>query len=188
VSFITIVFIAVGLAMDAFAVSIATSLKLKNVSRRQVFRLSFHAGLFQFMMPVIGWHLGSAFAGSIAAYDHWIAFALLFIIGGKMIYESFEPDKNDSETVEIKDPTRGLTLLFLVVATSIDALAVGISLAMLNVNIWYPGAVIGVITAALSVIGMKIGERLGERFGNHMELLGGVILVAIGIKIVVEHS
>ncbi len=189
-SFFTILFIAIGLAMDAFAVSIATSLNLVNVSKRQIFRLSFHTGLFQFLMPVIGWYLGFSFSKYISDYDHWVAFVLLALIGGKMVHESFE-GREESETeggnALKKDPTRGLSLIFIAVATSIDALAVGVSLAMLNVNIWYPSAVIGIVTMSLSIIGMKIGEKLGARFGNRMELAGGLILIAIGIKIVIEH-
>lgn len=184
---VTILFIAVGLSMDAFAVSIVTSLSLREVSKRQVFRLSFHCGLFQFLMPVIGWYLGAAFSKYISSYDHWIAFALLSAIGGKMIHESFEKD-DDGEKKSAVDPTRGLSLLFLVVATSIDALAVGVSLAMLSINIWYPAAIIGVVTLSLTVIGMKIGERLGLAFGHRMELIGGLILIGIGIKIALEHT
>lgn len=191
-NFITILFMAVGLAMDAFAVSIATSLSLVNVSKRQIFRLSFHTGLFQFMMPVIGWYLGFSFSRYISDYDHWIAFVLLSLIGGKMIHESFEEDEPPAGGAQLaetlkKDPTRGFSLLFIAVATSIDALAVGVSLAMLNVNIWYPSAVIGVVTMSLSVLGMKIGEKLGSHFGSRMEQIGGLILIAIGLKILVEH-
>lgn len=178
--------------MDAFAVSIATSLSLVNVSKRQIFRLSFHTGLFQFLMPVIGWYLGFSFSRYISDYDHWIAFVLLSLIGGKMIHESFEEDEPPAGGAQLaetlkKDPTRGFSLLFIAVATSIDALAVGVSLAMLNVNIWYPSAVIGVVTMSLSVLGMKIGERLGSHFGSRMEQIGGLILIAIGLKILVEH-
>ncbi|HBC73576.1 MAG: hypothetical protein A2008_06145 [Candidatus Wallbacteria bacterium GWC2_49_35] len=191
-NFITILFMAVGLAMDAFAVSIATSLSLVNVSKRQIFRLSFHTGLFQFMMPVIGWYLGFSFSAYISDYDHWIAFTLLSIIGGKMIHESFKEDEppaggEQAAAAVKKDPTRGFSLMFIAVATSIDALAVGVSLAMLNVNIWYPSAVIGVVTMSLSVLGMKIGERLGSHFGSRMEQIGGLILIAIGLKILIEH-
>jgi len=186
---ITIFFIAVGLAMDAFAVSIVTSLSLKSVNPRQVFRLSFHCGLFQFLMPVIGWYLGASFSKYISSYDHWIALVLLSIIGGKMIHESFEKkEAGDGSGPAAKDPTRGWSLMFLVIATSIDALAVGVSLAMLDINIWYPAGVIGVVTLALTVIGMKIGERLGIAFSNRMEFIGGLILIGIGLKIAVEHS
>ena len=187
--FITIFFIALGLSMDAFAVAIVTSLSLKNVSKRQIFRLSFHCGLFQFLMPVIGWYLGASFSKYISSYDHWIALALLSIIGGKMIHESFEKKDGDNDNAPaVKDPTRGWSLMFLVIATSIDALAVGISLAMLDINIWYPAAIIGLVTLALTVVGMKIGERLGMAFSNRMELIGGLILIGIGVKIAIEHT
>ncbi len=196
-NFPTILFIAIGLAMDAFAVSIAASICLSTVSGRQIFRLSFHTGFFQFLMPVIGWYLGSSFSAYIADYDHWIAFILLGLIGAKMIRESFEDKHCESGAVcdnacaslkkNVKDPTRGFSLLFIAIATSIDALAIGVSLAMLKVDIWYPAAVIGIITMMMSIAGMKIGERLGSKFGSRMELSGGIILIAIGVKIVIEH-
>jgi putative Mn2+ efflux pump MntP len=208
--FPTILFIAIGLAMDAFAVSIAASICLATVSSRQIFRLSFHTGFFQFLMPVIGWYLGASFSSYIADYDHWIAFTLLALIGAKMIRESFEDKHCETESVcdadsnadsdntrnnacaalkkSVKDPTSGFSLLFIAIATSIDALAVGVSLAMLKVDIWYPAAVIGVVTMLMSIAGMKIGERLGTKFGSRMELTGGIILIAMGVKIVIEHT
>ncbi len=213
-SFPTIMFIAVGLSMDAFAVSIAVSICLSTVSKRQLFRLSFHTGFFQFLMPVIGWCIGASFSNYIADYDHWIAFILLALIGAKMIRESFEDKHCQTEEARradcntgspgggqdsgsgsacaalkksVKDPTSGFSLLFIALATSIDAFAVGVSLAMLNVNIWYPAAIIGIVTMLMSAAGMKIGERLGAKFGSRMELAGGTILIAIGVKIVIEH-
>lgn len=185
---LSIIFIAIGLSMDAFAVAIVTSLTLKNVSKRQIFRLSFHCGFFQFMMPVAGWFLGASFSKYIQAFDHWVAFALLAVIGGKMIYESFEDDKEEEKTNDkLIDPTRGFSLLFIAVATSIDAMAVGLSLAMLDINIWYPSVIIGLVTFSLTVLGMKIGERVGKKFSSHMEVVGGLILIGIGLKILVEH-
>jgi len=170
--------------MDAFAVSIASSAVLRDVTRRQIFRLSFHFGFFQFMMPVIGWLAGLSIADHIASYDHWVAFGLLAFIGGRMIYESFAKKEKLKETA---DPTRGLTLVMLSIATSIDALAVGLSFAMLQVRIWYPSVIIGLVAAAMTVIGMRIGGRLGARFGRRMELIGGLVLIGIGIKILIEH-
>ncbi len=185
---LSIMFIAVGLSMDAFAVAIVTSLTLKNVSKRQIFRLSFHCGFFQFMMPVVGWFLGASFSKYIQTFDHWVAFALLAIIGGKMIYESFEDDKEEEKnTDKIIDPTRGFSLLFIAIATSIDAMAVGLSLAMLDIDIWYPSVIIGLVTFSLTVLGMKIGERVGKKFSSHMEVIGGLILIGIGLKILIEH-
>jgi len=184
VSFITIVGIAFGLAMDAFAVSIASSAALRDVSARQMFRLSFHFGFFQFMMPVVGWLAGLSVARWIEAYDHWAAFGLLAFIGGRMIYGAF--GKNDKFHTT-GDPTRGVTLVMLSVATSIDALAVGLSFAMLKVSAWYPSLIIGVVAAGMTLIGMNIGGRLGARFGKRMELIGGLVLIGIGVKILVEH-
>lgn len=187
---LSILFIAIGLSMDAFAVAIVTSLTLKNVSKRQMFRLSFHCGFFQFLMPVLGWFLGASFSKYIQSFDHWIAFVLLSIIGGKMIYEAFEDDELPSENStekKLADPTRGFSLIFIAVATSIDAMAVGLSLAMLDINIWYPSVIIGVVTFSLTMLGMKIGEKVGKKFSSHMEVIGGLILIGIGIKILIEH-
>ena len=176
--------IAVGLAMDALAVSIAGSIALKCVSGRQVFRFAFHFGLFQAMMPVFGWLAGRSVAGLIQAWDHWVAFALLLVIGGKAVIEALKGgDGLDAQ----RDPTRGVSLVMLSVATSIDALAVGLSFAMLGVSVWYPALVIGVVTAGLSAAGMLLGCRLGSRFGRSAGLIGGLVLVGIGVKILIEH-
>jgi len=188
-----VVGIAVGLAMDAFAVALASSVKLGHVRGGQVFRLAFHFGLFQAFMPIIGWYAGRSLSRSIEAYDHWIAFALLTFIGARAIKECLCERKviksNGGHRENSQpDPTRGARLMLLSVATSIDALAVGLSLAFLNVSIWLPVVMIGVITAFLTMCGMFIGARLGFRFGRAMEIAGGLILIAIGIKIAVEHS
>ncbi len=176
--------IAVGLAMDALAVAIASSVGLGRVNARQVFRFAFHFGLFQALMPVLGWFLGRSVAGYISTWDHWAACALLTFIGVKAVYQALtEHGVDKSQT----DPTRGYSLIMLSVATSIDALAVGLSFAMLGVPVWVPSAVIGVITGALTALGMLLGSRLGQRFGTRMEIIGGCVLIAIGIKIVVEH-
>jgi putative Mn2+ efflux pump MntP len=174
--------ISVGLAMDAFAVAIATGLSLGTVTPRHVFRLAFHFGLFQFLMPIIGWYAGSQLAGFIQQYDHWVAFVLLTYVGGKMLWEAFE-----SQEAENQDPTRGLRLLTLSVATSIDALAVGLSLAMIGVSIWIPSVVIGVITAGLTALGITFGNRIGARWERWAEILGGIVLLLIGIRILVSH-
>lgn len=181
---ITLILIAVGLAMDAFAVSIASSIIIGNVNRHHIFRLSFHFGLFQAMMPVIGWLAGRTVHEYIAGVDHWIAFVLLGFIGGKAIYESFRDDEVGQER---GDPSKGFSLVLLSTATSIDALAIGLSFAVLNVTIWYPSLIIGVITGALSLIGVLLGSRLGRRFGKRMEIIGGLVLIGIGIKILVDH-
>ncbi len=183
-SFISILSIALALAMDAFAVALASSVVLRKVSGRQYFRLAFHFGLFQFLMPVIGWLAGSVMAGWLEATDHWAAFGLLVLIGGKMIYEAL---KKDQKKRIVTDPTKGLTLVALSVATSIDAFAVGLSLAILDVSIWYPCLVIGLVAAAMTLIGLRLGSRLGARFGRGMEIIGGLVLIAIGARILIEH-
>ncbi len=185
-SLIAVVGIAVGLAMDATAVAIATSIMLGRVYGRQVFRFAFHFGLFQAVMPVVGWFAGHGLSEYIESWDHWVAFVLLALIGGKAIVDVFR-DGDDTDGSG-PDPTQGLSLIVLSVATSIDALAVGLSLALLQVTIWYPAAVIGVITAGLTVCGMLLGSRLGRRFGLRVRILGGGILIAIGFKILVEHT
>jgi len=178
-SFIEILLIAVGLAMDAFAVALSVGTSGHGQQARPAFRISFHFGLFQFLMPVIGWYLGAQLQQHIEAYDHWVAFGLLAAVGAHMIYESFQREPNGPPG----DPTRGLRLITLSIATSIDALAVGLSLAMIGERIWYPSAVIGVVTAALSLLGIQLGNRLRGTFGKRMEQIGGVILIAIGVKI-----
>ena len=181
-SAIEIMIIAVGLAMDAFAVSIAAGTSGKLEGKRATFRLSFHFGLFQAMMPVIGWFAGSRIAHLIAAVDHWVAFGLLLMVGGRMTLSSFETDTESFA----RDPSRGASLVILSVATSIDALAVGLSLAMLRINIWYPSAMIGIITAMLSVLGIRAGKYFGKNLGPRMELIGGIILIGIGLKILLS--
>ena len=178
--------VALGLAMDAFAVAIAASIWLRGVSPRQVFRFAFHFGLFQAMMPVIGWALGRTVVEQIAQWDHWIAFGLLSFIGIKAIREALS--SSEESRAARGDPTRGWSLIVFSVATSIDALAVGLTFAMLDVVVWFPAAIIGLITAALTTFGMMFGARLGARFGQRVEVLGGVVLIGIGIKILLSHT
>jgi putative Mn2+ efflux pump MntP len=174
-----IIVIAVGLAMDAAAVSLAAAASGFAKDGRAVFRLAFHFGLFQFIMPVIGWFLGVGFVSYFKAFDHWIAFGLLVFVGGRMILSGM-----DTEKPLKNDPSRGMTMVMLSVATSIDALAIGLSLAMLEVNIWYPSVIIGIITGCLSLLAIGIGKRLGVLFGKRMEIVGGLILIFIGSRIV----
>jgi len=181
---ITLLGIAVALAMDAFAVALATGLALPVMNGRHMFRLGFHFGLFQAGMPVIGWLAGMTVQAWIAAYDHWIAFSLLAFVGGKMIYEAFSDHEEDVK----RDPTRGWTLVMLSIATSIDALAVGLTLAMLNVSVWLPSLVIGVTAGVLTVAGMILGRRISGIWGQRVEVFGGLVLCAIGMKILVEHT
>ena len=185
-SLFSVFFIAVGLAMDAFAVATAASIALGRPSARQVFRFAFHFGLFQALMPVIGWYAGLAFRGVIEAWDHWIALGLLGAIGGRAIYEALKEEEH--RQMARRDPTRGLLLMMYALATSIDALAVGLSLGVIDVSIWWPAFTIGVVTAALTTFGMVVGGRLGEHFGERLEILGGLILIGIGLKIFVSHQ
>ena len=180
---IDVLLLAVGLAMDATVVSAAAGASGRATGRGATFRLGFHFGLFQFLMPIVGWLIGLTIAGAIAAVDHWIAFALLGIVGGRMIQSGLKGE-DDSAT---GDPSKGWSLIMLSIATSIDALAVGFSLAMIGVEIWFPAVVIGLVTAAMSVAGLHLGARLGSRFGSRMEVVGGVILILVGVRIVIEH-
>ncbi|HPN37573.1 MAG TPA: manganese efflux pump MntP family protein [Melioribacteraceae bacterium] len=182
-SFIEIIFIALGLAADAFAVSVAIGSSGIAPDKRSSIRLSFHLGLFQFLMPIIGWFLGSKISFYIMSFDHWVAFIILSYIGGKMIFESL---KNDEERI-IKNFTKGMSMVMVSIATSIDALATGLSLAFLSITIFYPALIIGIITFALSFIGYRGGKKLKDKLGNKIELLGGIILCFVGLKILIEH-
>ncbi len=175
--------IAIGLAMDAFAVSIAVSVALGGTSRRQTFRLAWHFGLFQALMPIIGWVAGRSVRPLIESWDHWLAFALLTIVGGRMILEALRGDARDDRS---SDPTRGWSLVVLSIATSIDALAIGLSFAALGVEVWLPAAVIGLTAAALTLIGTLGGKALGNRFGSRMAVIGGTLLIIIGGWIVYQ--
>lgn len=180
---ITLLAIAVGLAMDAFAVALGAGITLDEITGRRTFRLGFHFGFFQFMMPVVGWLAGRSVHRWIAALDHWIAFALLGYVGTKMIVEALRP----REERQFVDPTRGWTLVTLSVATSIDALAVGLSLALLGVNIWYPSLVIGLVAGGLTSVGMHLGKRVGRLWGRRAEVIGGLVLWGIAVRIMVGH-
>jgi putative Mn2+ efflux pump MntP len=182
-SFFSILIIAIGLGMDAFAVASGAGIALKSRSQAPAFRLSSFFGFYQFIMPVIGWSAGLTVSTFIHDYDHWLAFLLLAAIGGKMIYDALR----DGQAISSPDPSRGIPLLMLSIATSIDALAVGLSLAFLNVAIFYPSVVIGAVAFAMTWVGMAFGERLGRVFGKKVEIAGGFILLGIGVKILLEH-
>jgi putative Mn2+ efflux pump MntP len=184
-SFLLVLGIALALAMDAFAVSLGTGMSLSPATGRQTFRLAFHFGLFQFVMPIVGWAAGESFVKYIGRYEHWLAFALLLGVGGRMIFESFQPEKPAG--VRRPDPTLGFSLIVLSVATSLDALAVGLSLAALRAPILYPAVVIGLVAFGMTVAGMRLGPALGKVIGRRAELFGGLILILIGIKILVDH-
>lgn len=185
--FLNISAIAVALAMDAFAVAIVAGVNLKDVSFRQTFRLSWHFGLFQALMPVVGWGAGLSVRTYMEAYAHWIAFVLLAFVGIKMIKEAFQHQEEDTQP---KDPTKGLRLVMLSVATSLDALAVGFSISMLKVSIWLPAVIIGIVAGMFTITGLQIGKRIGSttRLGLYAEIIGGIVLFAIGLKILHEHG
>jgi putative Mn2+ efflux pump MntP len=176
--------IALGLAMDAFSVAIGVSVALGGTDARQTFRLAWHFGLFQALMPIIGWMAGTSIRPWIESWDHWLAFGLLLVVGGRMILESLNPDEGRHQPT---DPTRGWSLIVLSVATSIDALAVGLSFAALGVTVWIPAAVIGLTAGMMTLIGTFGGRALGIRFGSRMAVVGGIVLIAIGTWIVIDH-
>lgn len=183
--FFELFLIAVGLSMDAFAVSICKGLKMQRFNVRHAGVIALAFGGFQALMPAIGWFLGKQFESYITGIDHWIAFVLLAVIGGKMAVESFKKEEEDSskenEKLDVKE------LLVLAVATSIDALAVGITFAFLQVSIVPAVSLIGVITFVLSAVGVFIGHKFGAKFKSKAELVGGIILILIGLKILLEH-
>lgn len=183
-NWVTLLIVAVGLGMDAFAVSIAVGSRLERLTFRPLFRLSFHFGLFQFLMPVIGWLLGSSVDQYLGALSHWIAFGLLLIVGGRMIFESMKKSAGD---IVPSDPTRKWSLVMLSVATSIDALAVGFGVALLEVSVWTASVIIGLVAAAMTLAGMFFGRKLGARLGSWAGVVGGALLVGIGVKTLIEH-
>jgi len=180
---LTTFFLAVGLGVDAFSVAIGIGAANRRKSWAPVLRLSLAFGIFQFAMPLAGWLAGSTVVDLIQDFDHWIAFALLALVGGKMIREGFEEETNEEKA----DQTRGWPLLLLSVATSIDALAVGFSFSLLKTPILLPAAIIGVVCFLMTAVGMSFGKELARIFGRKVEILGGLVLIAIGVKILIEH-
>ena len=185
-SLLSLLALAVALALDAFAVSVAVGASLRTVSGRQTFRLAWHFGLFQALMPILGWAAGRTVSGLLGAVDHWIAFGILAVVGARMVAGAFRGE----EEVRESDPTRGLTLLLLSIATSLDALAVGLSLSLLQVSIWWPALVIGVVAAGFTIAGLQAGRLAGAaaRLGRWAEFGGGAVLILIGIKILLDHG
>ncbi len=181
----TLFLLAIGLSMDAFAVSICKGLSVKKAGAKEMAICGIWFGGFQALMPLIGFYLGAMFADAIAAFDHWVAFGLLGLIGVNMLLEAFSKDQEpDADSCDFS----AKTMCILAVATSIDALAVGISLAMAgNVNILIAVALIGLVTFLLCAAGVKIGNLFGSRFQKKAEALGGIILILLGVKILLEH-
>jgi len=187
--FLTLFAIAVALAMDALAVSLSTGVCLRQVRPAQMLRMATAFGLFQALMPVAGWLLGLTFRVYIESVDHWMAFGLLALVGGKMIWEGVSGGEDDA-TCAPKDNTQGLRLLVLAVATSIDALAVGLSFAVLNEPIWLASLVIGAVCFVITALGVKLGCLAGRIavISRYAEVLGGSVLVFIGFSILFEHQ
>ena len=181
--FITILLTAIGLAMDTFAVSIASGMTIKKSRLRHAIRMALSFGIFQAVMPVIGWLAGWGINGFIEHIDHWIAFGLLSFIGIKMIYESTKLEKMEERNEYLAFGT----LMLLSLATSIDALAIGLTFAFLHIYIVTPVIIIGAVTFSLSLAGVYIGDKFGHFFEKRIEALGGVVLIAIGIKILLQH-
>lgn len=180
--FLEVVIIGIGLAMDAFAVSITSGITIRKMKLRHAFMISSFFGFFQAIMPLLGWTVGLSFRSYIQSLDHWIAFFLLGFIGTKMIIDSRKEDKEDSF-----DPLNVYILFTLSIATSIDALAVGITFSFLDIEIWQTSFVIGIITFIICLIGTKIGKTYGHLLEDKVEVAGGLILIAIGLKILIQH-
>ena len=185
-SFWALFLIALGVSADAFAVALGKGLHMKRFNLPHAVVIAGTFGLAQALMPLLGWLLGTTFARFIADYDHWVAFGLLAVIGGKMLYEAFSRHEDTDEDTDDRLGVR--ELLVLAVATSIDALAVGVTLAFLPVSIGWAVLLIGITTAVLSFVGVVVGRRVGARFGKPAEIAGGVVLILIGVQIVLEHT
>jgi putative Mn2+ efflux pump MntP len=185
---LSILLIGLSLSLDAFAVSVSSGVSDRGLNSFHILRASFFFGAFQFIMPVIGWFLGNVFVSYIEAFDHWIASALLAFIGGKMLVAAL-PRKNKERAVEKGVDIRSLgNLLVLAVATSIDALAAGLSFSMVNQGIYVPALIIGCVTFGMCFLGFHFGKKIGLVFGTGSQIAGGIILIGIGVKILLEHT
>jgi putative Mn2+ efflux pump MntP len=177
-----ILLLAISMAIDAFAVSLAAGALPGRHGPREAFRLAFHFGLFQFLMPVVGWLAGASIEPLIRNLDHWLAFGLLTFVGARMIYSAWQ-----SEQSLPADPSRGWTLVVLSIAVSLDALAVGLSLGLVGISVGYPALLIGLTTGLLSLLGLRLGISTGRNLGKPAQLIGGLVLIGIGGRIVLEH-
>ena len=191
-AFLTLLTLAVALAMDAFAVAVASGVQLRCISVSQTMRMAGTFGFFQFAMPVAGWFLGTGVEKFIRSYDHWVAFVLLAFVGGRMLKEAWDKRGLPAESCRMdSDPTQGTSLLLLGVATSIDALAVGLSMAILGQSIWFPAAVIGVVCFVITACGLHLGRAvcaLSGNWTNRANAAGGLVLIGIGLNILHEHG
>ena len=182
-SFFEVLLIALGLSADAFAVSVAAGSTGATRGRRSMLRLSFHFGLFQFLMPVLGWLAGLTIERYVQSFDHWIVFGLLSWVAVRRIQSA----RAEDETLLQQDPSKGMMLVVLSVATSLDALAIGLSLALLRISIWYPSVVIGVVTGTTSFAGIFLGQKFSRKFGDRAAVAGGILLILIGLRIILSH-
>jgi len=180
---LTIILIAISLSFDTFAVSISSGLVLKKIDFYNATKIAVTLAVFQAVMPLIGWLAGSGIKSYAESFDHWIAFGILGLLGGKMIYESFKTDPEDRSF----NPLDIKVMIGMAIATSIDALVVGFSFALLNYQILFSIAIIGVVTYIVAMLGMLFGKNIGSRIGRRMEVLGGLMLIIIGLKILFEH-
>lgn len=186
--FPAILLLAVGLAMDATAVSATRGLALPRIERRHMLQVALWFGGAQALMPLLGWLLGAAIGPLVQRYDHWIAFTLLAAIGGKMVWEALRGDADDAdEPLAPDDPFAPRLMLLLAIATSVDAFAVGITLPLLDAPLLLSLATIGLTTALLSVAGLHAGRRFGALLGPRLDLIGGLVLIGLGVKILAEH-
>jgi putative Mn2+ efflux pump MntP len=178
-----LILIAIGLSIDSFAVSVSCGIILNEITFKKALRIAFSLAIFQALMPLIGWFIGKEIAFLIKDFDHWIAFGLLVLIGAKMLYESFKTEELDKKM----NPLELKVLLGLSLATSIDALIVGVSFSVTEINLWLTILIIGFTTGLFSMLGILFGKKTGLAFGKKMEILGGLILIGLGVKILVEH-
>ncbi|MDD5190243.1 MAG: manganese efflux pump MntP family protein [Dehalococcoidales bacterium] len=181
--FLAVFLIALGLSADCFAVALSASITNRNITKLQALRVSGFFGFFQALMPLLGWLAGTTIVDLIADYDHWVAFGLLGFVGGKMLWEAFHHEANEKPV----DISRGWLLLTLSIATSLDALAVGLAFAFEDVNIWLVIPLIGAVSFIVAGIGFFIGRKVGDVFGKRAEILGGLILIGIGLRILITH-
>lgn len=186
--FTTLSGIGLGLSMDAFAVSVANGFMIKELRFKHALRMALSFGLFQALMPLLGWAAGLTFSAFISTFDHWLAFGLLASVGGKMLWESLRPLADGCGEQEPKNCSQLPILLLMSVATSIDALAVGLSLAFIDVTIWLPSVVIGVVACVFSAVGITFANKVLGRFGHLAEVMGGLTLIVIGIRIFIQHT
>jgi putative Mn2+ efflux pump MntP len=181
---LSVILIAFGLSADCFAVAVSSSFAIRTVFHIQILRASLSFGIFQALMPFLGWLAGRTIVELISGFDHWIAFLLLAGVGGKMIWESFNSDNGDNKKTDI---TKGLPLLILSLATSIDAFAVGLTFAFLEINIALASATIGITAFIISIIGFIIGRKAGKLIGRRAEIVGGIVLIGIGLRVLLTH-